>query len=299
MNVRFTREEIESVFAPYVEERFAPGDARWAAMVERTARKQKRLRDRVESTGIEPGANGQESVRELYSTYWRTTSATDLIKRKATPYEWRGEGLLAQAVGRKRLHEYMVWRVLRDLRPARALEVGSGNGFNLFVLATRLEGCRFVGAELTYSGADAAERLRSTGRLPDALMEFASEPVQDRHPQDRLRFVQATAAALPFADRAFDVTFTVLALEQMSAVRSAALKELARVTRSYVLMIEPFQDWNADGLQRDYVVAHGYFDAAIADLASCGLEPVAVESDIPNKLTFRVGLVVARPLRVS
>jgi len=107
-------------------------------------------------------------------------------------------------------------------------------------------------------------------------------------------FSQANAVALPFADHSSDLVVTVLALEQMEEIRARALSEIARVAGRFVLMIEPFRDWNADGHRRDYIVANDYFSAAVWDLKEFGLDPVAVYADIPNKLSFAVGLVLAR-----
>jgi hypothetical protein len=59
-------------------------------------------------------------------------------------------------------------------------------------------------------------------------------------------------------------------------------------------MIEPFRDWNGDSPYRDYIRRLDYWSAGVEDLSGYGLEPIAAQVDIPQKLTSRAGLVVAR-----
>jgi hypothetical protein len=86
---------------------------------------------------------------------------------------------------------------------------------------------------------------------------------------------------------------TVLALEQMERIRPAALREIARVARRHVVMIEPFRDWNSDGHRPSYIKRHDYWSGAIDELSSYDLTPIAATADMPQKLTFRAGIVVA------
>jgi hypothetical protein len=79
----------------------------------------------------------------------------------------------------------------------------------------------------------------------------------------------------------------------MERIRAAALSELARVARRWVVMIEPFADWNADGHRRAYIQQNDYFAARTDELSEYGLTPIVVTADMPNKLSFRAGLVVA------
>jgi hypothetical protein len=58
-------------------------------------------------------------------------------------------------------------------------------------------------------------------------------------------------------------------------------------------MIEPFKEWNSDGHRPEYIRRHDYWSGAINDLPSYGLTPIAASADMPQKLTFRAGIVVA------
>jgi hypothetical protein len=58
-------------------------------------------------------------------------------------------------------------------------------------------------------------------------------------------------------------------------------------------MIEPFADWNREPHRRGYIAHHDYFAASVDELHGSGLHPIVATSDMPNKLQFRAGLVVA------
>jgi SAM-dependent methyltransferase len=177
------------------------------------------------------------------------------------------------------------------------LEVGSGYGLNLLLLSMQFPGIQFTGLELTGAGIDATRALASDPSTPDHLRSFAIGPLIDPEAPRRIALHTGSADALPFGDASMDVAVTVLALEQMERIRDRALRELARIARRYVVMIEPFADWNADGHRLAYIRRHDYFSAAVDDLPSHGLRPVVASADIPNKLSFRAGLVIAEVMR--
>ena len=90
---------------------------------------------------------------------------------------------------------------------------------------------------------------------------------------------------------------TSLALEQMNHIRRQALTELARVACRWVVMLEPFADFNRTPERRLHTRAHDYLAATVADLPKYGLRPMHVFDDFPSKITRGVGLVIAQPVR--
>jgi ubiquinone/menaquinone biosynthesis C-methylase UbiE len=286
--------EIEAVFAPFVLERMPADHPRWRAAVARLERKYAKPAAGARQWTTPDGRRTVDLVRAGYESRWGLVELEQqLSSSKPVHFEWRDEGMVAYAIGRKRVHLLLLARVLERLSPASVLEVGFGNGLNLLLLSMQFPGITFSGVELTAAGVAAARELAHDPETHPRLVPFATGPLHDPEAPRRLDLRQGTADALPLADKSVDVAITVLALEQMESIRDAALAELARVARRHVVMIEPFADWNADGHRREYIQRHHYFAARIADLPRFGLKPAVATSDMPNKLSFRAGLVVA------
>ena len=189
---------------------------------------------------------------------------------------------------------YLLARVIDTLRPRRVLEVGSGNGINLLVLAGMFPETEFVGLELTDEGIRAGTGVQARGVLPDNLLSFAPAPIQDPAAFKRIRFEQGSAADLPFGDGEFDLVYTSVAVEQMESIRHRALGEIARTARDHVFLCEPFYDVNQSGIARRYVVARDYFQGPIGDLPRYGLEPYWATNDLPHKINNCVCAVLCR-----
>jgi hypothetical protein len=290
-----TDHDIAEAMAPYVRERYATADPAWETIVRESARTQRRRRLRRHVLGWwSAKRRTQASIEPAYSRYWQTQALEEQVGTDGpvVPCVWRDAGLLARSIAMKRIHLLFLARVIARLRPAHVLEIGAGNSLNMFVLAAMCPGVRFTGLELTGGGIASATTTCRLPELPAAVQAFAPAPVVDPHPFSRISFVRGSAAALPFADRSVDLVMTVLALEQMKEIQHVALREIGRVARRAVAMLEPFFEWNARGTHRDYIVAHDYFTGAIRDLPGFGLAPMLATDDMPSKITFRAGLVV-------
>lgn len=146
------------------------------------------------------------------------------------------------------------------------LEAGAGAGVNLLVLSTLFPDVAFTGVEVTASGVARAKALAAADRLPEALLRLAPEGPLDPGAHRRVAFERGSGESLPFADGSFDLVFTRQALEQMEPIRDRAMHEVGRVSRSRVLMIEPFREANDVPLRRRYIIWQRYFQGALADL---------------------------------
>lgn len=184
--------------------------------------------------------------------------------------------------------------VISRLRPSSVLEVGAGNGINLLILSARYPGISFYGLEPTNGGIEAAKLVIEEGRLPEALVQFSPFPLEDIEAPARIQLKQGSAQNMPFTDDSFDLVFTSLALEQMEAIRTDALREISRVARNWVVMLEPFKDVNSSGWRRLYVRTHDYFQGSIEELGNFGLQVEEVNLDMPHKAMLGTALVVAR-----
>jgi SAM-dependent methyltransferase len=243
------------------------------------------------------GRRDADAVRKEYGSAWAAGHARyqpDRREPKFSPWMWRDERLLFDAAGAQRFRTLLYAGVIERLRPKRVLEVGSGDGINLLVLAGAFPGVSFTGLELTENGLAAARRALSTPSTTLWLNTYSSLKQRDERAIERLRFVQGTATHLPFCDGAFDLVFTALAIEQMEQVRAEALREIARVTGGHLLTLEPFREVNAVGFRRLNVIGRDYFRGSINDLPTFHLMPEWATADFPQEVFLGAALVLSR-----
>ena len=287
-------EALARAFEPYVLESFDLQDPRWVARVAHVAGKMSRPPKPAHKGLTSDGIRNVETVGDLYSELWSDVNLADQLQStRSLWFEWCGRGVRARAIGYKRVVHLYLAQAIEWLKPESVIEVGFGWGVNLLTLAVQLPQVRFGGIELTDSGVQTARRLAADGTTPDLLMDFALNGLHDASALNRLDLRQGSADAIPLPDKSVDMVFTVLALEQMDRIRESTLRELARVARRHVVMIEPFREWNADGPRREFIRRYDYWSAAIADLPAFGLVPVAATTALPQKLTFHAGMVIA------
>lgn len=284
--------EIQALLAPDAANQ-APGDGEWRTLERKLARSWKIARVR-RALGVARRKRDVDYVQGRYENLWSTDDLRDDQDQKFSPIVWGERRMMVRPRALKRLYLRIVLGILRDRRPETVLEVGCGNGRNLFALAGMYPEARYTGVELAEAGVAAARALQDDPTVGEAIARHAPAPLADATAHREITFMQGNAAALPFEDTSFDIAMTILALEQMEAVRDQALAELARVAKDLVVMIEPWADLNGTGYRRDRIVSHGYFSAAVADLGRFGLRPVHVDLTLPSKLQMGVALVVAK-----
>ena len=185
----------------------------------------------------------------------------------------------------------LVGDVAATLEPGSVAEIGCGHGRALHHMAARLPEAECFGYEITHSGVEMARQLQALD-LPDtAYGRFYGITPENLASVRRTQFETASAFDLPIEDGRFDLVYTNAALEQMSDGLPKALSELRRVSRKYVLLYEPFADFN-DLPSRAYLWSRNYFRLHSTDLRKYGLEPVRYWHNLPVKPTFAYGLVL-------
>ena len=167
--------------------------------------------------------------------------------RKPAAWLWSERKLALDGVAAARLRAPLLAAVIDRLMPKRVLEVGCGNGINLLSLAGHFPDVEFTGIDLTPAGIEAARKVQAETGLPRQLADYIPLESKDPAAFKRISLMIGSAADLPFADGAFDLVYTMLAVEQMERIRNSALSEIARVSGGHVLMLEPFRDANLHG----------------------------------------------------
>jgi ubiquinone/menaquinone biosynthesis C-methylase UbiE len=112
-------------------------------------------------------------------------------------------------------YKYFVRKVLRrGIRGGRVLDIGTGSGLLSIELA-KAKGCHFEIVALDIS---------------ENMIEKARENARRSGVDNRIRFLVATAAALPFADNSFDLVVSYASLHHWLKPVTV-FDEVARVTR--------------------------------------------------------------------
>ena len=216
-----SKDEIDSVLAPFVTQRFEKGDdADWRR---ETARRKLHILGKALGRAVLPWRpetrRRKESVLDEYEPAWQNR-AHDYYNiggagPSPTPWQWGEKRFFALDTGATRFRQLLLSNIIERVEPANVLEVGCGNGINLVLLASHHADVQFSGVELTSSGCRVAKALQNQGQLPSHLLSYAPLPVADAEAFTRIDFVQGNAAELPFPDGAFDLVCTILSLEQM------------------------------------------------------------------------------------
>lgn len=298
--ISIARAEIERTLEPYVVRHYEQNDRAW---LDELARLRKGAGAKLWRARLRRWLRGSpkrvERVEHDYSGVWALEQrpGAPAIENGRYFLRWGERGMEVRGWAEKRVHLLLLEHLLRALGPSSVLEVGSGNGVLLMMLACGHPAMRFTGIELTRTGVEAAQRVQAGPALPADMAAFLPYPLRDAEAYRRVEFRQGNAAALPWPDRSYDLALTSLALEQMNQVRREALQELARIARKWVVMLEPFPDFNRTPERELHTRAHDYLAATVGDLPKYGLRPLQVFDDFPSKVNRGVGLVIAEPVR--
>ncbi len=290
---------IDSLIAPHIREEFNICDPAWReraahGISNRALGKRQWLR-RMFHTGRNAAA--QTDVRKAYENHW--TSADSLeqyvegLNDRSFAIEWRQRGLIASPQILRQVHILYIMNAIEAIDAKRVLEVGCGNGNTILTLAARFPQVSFSGVELTPSGVKVAQEIQKLTELPPGIANNSPLPACDLSAHQRADLRVGDARALPYSDRSFDLVYTRLALEQMEQIREQALNEIVRVADRAIVLVEPWRDYNVNKHARAYIRRAGYFTGRIKHIEKLGFHVVFETKDIPQKVQFNAGPVVA------
>lgn len=287
---------IEEAYLPFLLDGRA-GEKAWKSDY---ARRRRRALTRMIKRLLGLKRRDKRAIQSEYHDAWASGHGKyDLAAgpQKPAAWRWNDRKLALDGLAAARLRAPLLAAVIDRLEPKTVLEVGCGNGINLFSLAGHFPEVEFSGLDLTPAGIAAAKSVQAGDQLPATLADYIPLEVADSKAFKRIRFLRGSAADLPFADGELDLVYTVLAVEQMERIRDAALAEIARVSRGHVLMLEPFRDANRKGLRRLYAFSRNYFRGSIQGLRRFQLEPVWATDDFPQEAFLGSPLVLARKVK--
>lgn len=186
------------------------------------------------------GANISAYLRKAYGV---TANTADIIE---TSYDIQTGAYTRAAqqptmVEHKRLYSGELAKTILNLcHPESVLEAGVGEGTTLSgVLDALPAGVQSYGFDLSWSRVAYARRWL------------------DGRGHDEVRLCTGNLFNIPFADNSVDVVFTSHAIEPNGGQEPAILKELYRVARRYLVLLEPGYEF-ADDEARQRMTSHGY-----------------------------------------
>ena len=157
------------------------GRERWhAEMALRRRRILARLAKHLAGGWLAGAKRSTQKVRDEYDEAWAIGHERyDLGNRepKVTPWLWRGRPILFDAAGAARFRLPLYAAVIKQLKPRHILEVGSGDGINLLLLAGAFPEISFTGLELTAGGIVAARKAQDSPLLAQSLQEVGFKTV--------------------------------------------------------------------------------------------------------------------------
>ncbi|RMZ51022.1 class I SAM-dependent methyltransferase [Flavobacteriaceae bacterium PRS1] len=191
-----------------------------------------------------------------------------------------------------KMYNQALTQVLNQLSFDNLLEVGSGRGKNLLYQSLYFPEKHITGLEYSKQGVTNTKKLL---QAPPKLLIDRIDSLVDRNKIsiNNVNVLQGNAFQLPFFDKEIDISYTILVLEQMPHEYQKALSEMVRVTKKYCIFIEPFKESN-NWRGRLYLEAKDYFRFSYKKFKAFGLEPVYFSNDLPQKLKFGAGILVAK-----
>jgi len=290
---------IDSLFTSHIREEFDIRDPAWkkrkAEQISRRTLGRRQWLRRMLRMGR--NAAEQADVREVYENHWTLAESLEQyvegLNGRSLAIEWRQRGFIASPQILRQVHILYIMSAIETIDAKRVLEVGCGNGNTVLTLAARFPGVSFSGVELTASGINVAQATQALDELPGGIANNSPLPVRDLSAHKKADLRVGDARALPYSDRSFDLIYTRLALEQMEQIREQALSEIFRVANRAVVLVEPWRDYNMSKHARAYIRRAGYFAGRIKHLEKLGFHVVFETKDIPQKVQFVAGPVVA------
>ena len=202
---------VEQLFMPFVAREFGALDpAWWRRYIKRRAKIDYRYAKARLRGLFRPPQRTEDVVRGMYADNWGSFDFGSYDPSGEPPqphtlWTWQRRAFEASLRGGARVRLYLLGKVIERLRPKRVLEVGSGNGINLLLMACRFPEISFVGVELTPQGLAAARSIQALGKLPQNLDAFAPFEISDGEGFRSVNFVEGSAAELPIDSGAFDL----------------------------------------------------------------------------------------------
>ena len=208
-------------------------------------------------------------------------------KEKTTQlFSYKNNMFIASGGLTQRIWQYYLFRCLEKTSPSKVLEIGSGNGINLCLFSSYFEEINFTGIDISLKGVENSIKLKNK-ILDESFFLGWPLPLKNKKP-GKISFEKCNATKLNFNNQEFDFVYSILALEQMDDIKDKVITEMVRVSNKYVMLIEPFKEYNNSILKFFHHKGSKYFSYTKKNLSDFNLKILEVFEDHPNKVTLGV-----------
>ena len=136
--------------------------------------------------------------------------------------------------------------------------------------------------EVKFTGID----ISSTG------IAFCKEKLNLLNEYKNLSFLEENAKNLTYPANSFDLTYTVLALEQMNQIKTQVIENIKWVTSKKIVLIEPFKNVNQNLVNKIHMKNSDYLDLSYNDLDIIGYRISDIIEDFPQRLGLAASCLV-------
>jgi len=159
---------------------------------------------------------------------------------------------------------------IKDPNVKSILEIGCGNGFNIFPLSEKFQNKKFTGVDISSTAIKNCEKKLSLQN------------------NKNLSFFERNAEKLDFHKNSFDLIYTVLALEQMQEIKDKVIENINYISSGNIILIEPFKDVNKNFLNKFHMKSSNYLDLSYRDLNRYNLTIIEKLENFPQKVGLSV-----------
>ena len=190
-------------------------------------------------------------------------------------YTYKGNNFLSYGSLTNDIFINLIRSQIKNKSIKSVLEVGCGIGLNIFPLAKDFPEVKFTGIDISSTGIDLCKKQLASSN------EYKN-----------ISFFEENALNLTFASNSFDLTFTVVALEQMNQIKTQVIENIKRVTLYKIVLIEPFKNVNKNLINKIHMKNSDYLDLSYNDIDIIGFKISDIIEDFPQKLGLATSCLV-------
>ncbi len=245
----------------------------------------------------------KEKVTSEYGEAWSETIGDLLWGRKLRVQKIGQRLVICRAIDSRKFFLSYLSSTVSSFAPESILELGSGIGINLLVLAVLNPGIKKLrGIELTENGLHHSKNILQKLPIKELvyLTELSEKVIRERLSNRDIEFVQGNILCLPFEDKSFDFVFSMWVLEQNPVEYPKAFMEARRVIKDSgnASFIEEFIEAQENFFQRLHLRNVDYFHASYTEVVKAGFDVLRFEPMPMSKIKLTYGIVVCEASKI-